>query len=358
MENDNTIFSVTAHIDLLGFSSHLILSSYDLRTKIGEEAIERLRIIEEAVELIEKESAELKEYYPETFRVLRFNDSLILGIDINPPILPRIGQPHEGGSLSFEDAKKYFSKNKEEKVSEQLEDHFNSESYKVAQFVGLVSRIHNYINSREFDIHMPGCQTVISSGLRYRFFSKKDNKEDFYSANFSLANAYIANDLGSKYGFSGNKCFIENNVASICGLNVYVKRALGFGKFIREDMHNDPFIGKPNDMLQSRVKYVISKSFDIELFNKKYRFRELNTIVGSNLQLFPEIVKIKDTKFSEEKLFRDSYIKCFTSDCPDISIINDKDDSFLGNPHLLYPVLYFPISLKDKVSEVIKILNQ
>ena len=123
-------------------------------------------------------------------------------------------------------------------------------------------------------------------------------------------------------------------------------------------MQDDPFNGKPNDFLQSHVKYVITKQFTIELFNKKYQFRELNTILGSNLQLFPEIIKIKEKTFKDENSFGKNYVKCFTNNCPEIDVINNKDGSFLGNPHLSYPMLYFPISLKDKITEVIKLLSK
>lgn len=356
----DTIYSITAHIDLLGFSSHLILSSYDLRTKIGEEAIQRLRIIESATEFIEKELISCKEFYPETFRFLRFNDSLILGIDINAPILPRIGKPNEGESFSYKEIEDFFGKDsKNNNLTEKLKDHFDKESFKVCQFLGIVSRVHNYINQKEFEMHMAGCRTIISSGLRHKFINKKDNKEDYYSANFSLSNAYIVNDIGSKGGFSGSKCYIENNVAKICGSNIYAKRILGFAKYIRNDSEQDPFNGITNGVSISNLNYTESKIISVDLFNKKYNFRELNTIVASNLQLFPSILKLTTLNIEKENGLKKSIISSLNNDTPDIKALNQKSDhDIISNPHLKYPFLFLTIGLQEKISELLKQLEK
>ena len=352
-EKDKTIFSITAHIDLLGFSSHLILSSYDLRTKIGEEAIQRLRILENVTELIEDESNQCKPFYPESFRFLRFNDSLILGIDINPPIVPRIGRPNEGGAFTYREIEDFFKEGeKDAKITEKMQKHFNTEAFKVCQFIGLVSRIHNYINTREFDIHMPGCRTIISSGLRYKFIGK-DQKEDFYSANFSLSNAFIVNEVGSKQGFTGNKCYIENNVGQICGYNQYSKRLIGFTKFIRNDVEHDPFNGLPESPLTSDLTYNLSKQIVIELFNKKYVFREINTVAASNLQLFPAVLNFIDKQYSKEDELLQNFISCIKTNTPALDAINSKtSDQILNHPHFRYPVLWLSPSFEEKITEL------
>jgi len=44
-------YNVTAFMDLLGFSSHLELSG-DLRTNIGQKAIERLQVLEDCIDKV------------------------------------------------------------------------------------------------------------------------------------------------------------------------------------------------------------------------------------------------------------------------------------------------------------------
>jgi hypothetical protein len=50
--NPQVKYCVTAVIDLLGFSSHLETGGNDLRTNIGQEAIKRLQILEDALRLM------------------------------------------------------------------------------------------------------------------------------------------------------------------------------------------------------------------------------------------------------------------------------------------------------------------
>jgi hypothetical protein len=355
-QDNNTIYSISAHIDLLGFSSHLVLSSYDLRTKIGEEAINRLRIIEEATEFLENELTDCKDFYPETFRFLRFNDSLILGIDLIPPIIPSIGKPNEGAYFSLKEIELFFGKNSDNNdLTKKKKSHFDNEAFKVSQFVGIVSRVHNFINQREFEIHMPGCRTIISSGLRYKFIRNKDKKEDYYSANFSLSNAYLVNEFGTKQGFGGSKCYLENNVARICGYNRYAKSLLGFSKFIRNDTEHDPFDGSTSNPLNSNFSYTISKPISIDLFNKKYQFRELNTNAASNLQLFPRLLSLIDKKFDEKNELTKIYVDCLKSDTPDLEKINNKEGcEIFQDPHFTYPVLIVSIRLQEKITELFK----
>lgn len=62
MNDDTSMLSITAHIDLLGFSSHLIASSNDLRTKIGNVALKRLEILEEALQILRDEQKKAKRF--------------------------------------------------------------------------------------------------------------------------------------------------------------------------------------------------------------------------------------------------------------------------------------------------------
>ncbi|MBD0725933.1 hypothetical protein B6A10_12150 [Flavobacterium sp. L1I52] len=303
MEDKNNIYSISAFINLLGFSSHLEISSYDVRTKIGKEAIERLKILEEALDLTETAQSKNPQFFPKSFRISRFNDALILGMDIESEFLPAIGKPDQG--QTFGPLNRLLTK--KSKSSEEIENHFSNLSFELCQFIGIVSRIHNYINDKESQIHMPGCRSVISSGMRYKFIRNKDKKEDYFSANFSFSNAYKVNEMGSKYGFEGNKCYLENNVAKIAGGNSYCKRAIGLLKFIYDKDIDDVFNGKAEKPFSNYAKYTISNLNEVILFRKKYYFREIDTIPGGNLQLFPEIINL----IENESYLNDSFSEGF-----------------------------------------------
>ena len=94
---------ISAFIDLLGFSSHLEISSFDVRTRIGKEAIERLEILERAIDLTKSAQKENNQFFPKSFRISRFNDALILGMDIESEF--------QNTSGSGDGREKFFKKN-------------------------------------------------------------------------------------------------------------------------------------------------------------------------------------------------------------------------------------------------------
>ena len=96
MENDIK-YCATAFIDLLGFSSHLDVSSNDLRTNIGQEAIKRLDFIEDSLLKIETEIKKNKEFFPDFFYAKRINDGLIITIDLPDFLKPSIGESFKNG---------------------------------------------------------------------------------------------------------------------------------------------------------------------------------------------------------------------------------------------------------------------
>ena len=65
-----------------------MVANWDIRTKTGGMAIERLKCLEEALKLFEKEKSLHPELYPNRLNYIRFNDALFLGIDaehLSPP---------------------------------------------------------------------------------------------------------------------------------------------------------------------------------------------------------------------------------------------------------------------------------
>src|SRR3990167_9642299 len=84
-------YCVTAYIDLLGFASHLEIAS-DLRTNIGQAALDRLQTLEDAIALMEKERKICPLAYPENYYFIRINDAVIFTLDLPQILKPSVGQ--------------------------------------------------------------------------------------------------------------------------------------------------------------------------------------------------------------------------------------------------------------------------
>jgi hypothetical protein len=347
--NDDAVFTITAHIDLLGFSSHMQMASNDLRTEIGKEAVKRLGILEEAIKLFEIEKDESIGFYPEGLRWFRFNDSIILNIDIVEYIMPPIGKSHVNSSYSFKELNGLFKYAPEAKGYMELIDFTKgAEALRVGKFIGLTARIHNYINSKEDEMSMPGCRTIIASGLRYRTYDRKE-QEDYYSANFSLANAHIANEKGSGSGFVGNNIYMDDSVAHICNHDDYVKKLIGYTKFVFDETKNDPYSGVTmSSMIFDTWKFTVSSPFTVKLFGTDYSFRMLNPLVLSNFQ---NISKYKSE--IEAALIsgfpKDNLLDSLCKDTPTLIQIQEAKFSILRN----YPFLLLACSLEEKISSAV-----
>jgi len=350
-KNEDTVFSITSHIDLLGFSSHLILGNYDIRSDIGHEAIERLKIIEKAIELFEKEKSQFPQIYPtnKNFDYCRFNDSLFLGTDLREDIIPVIGETNLTGGLSIS----YFEKITGNKLgskssSKKFIEFYGQESIEIAKFIGLVSRIHNFINSKERQNNFPGCRTVISSGLRKKFKDRL-GKNDFFSANFSLSNAYLANKKGKKEGISGNSLYMEDNVARVINYDRYCKSILSYSKFINKYELADPY----EDFLSNNISYLIlSERRKITLFEKEFCFRNLNSNVLAIFQLLPLL-----KKFLEGKKAPNSYIENLVKSIKktELSLHEmQKRETKIRN----YPLFSLEFRLDENLNEIIKMINK
>jgi len=284
MENNDIKYCVTSFTDLLGFSSHLEIGN-DLRTRIGQEAINRLQILEKCIDLFLAEKKNYSKYYPKNINYKRINDSLILTIDLPELLTPRIGEMVKSG-ITVGEIEHYF-------VEQELESYETFENaYKekltqsvieLSQFIGLVARIHSFINRKENEGYYPGAKTIIATGFRKSYFPKT-NKEDPFSANFSFSNAYIAETV-----LKGQKLFVDNNVLQILSENQYIKNVLKISSFFHEQYSFDPFDDK--DSSQDNIKkYKKGNVTEVTLFRKKYLFRELNPIPLAYIQLFPNFL--------------------------------------------------------------------
>lgn len=290
-------FCVCAFIDLLGFSSHLEIGS-DLRTNIGQQAIQRLKEMENVIGLIESEKKKHPHFYPDNLFYARINDAIVLSIDMPDQLMPEIGSTRVR-SVSREHTDILFK---------QLEGLVNDstpvdEFYKLVNqklsplihnlflFVGLVTRIHRCVEKKENAGYFPGPKTVLSTGYRRVFFNN-DGKEDFLSANFAFSNAYLAENK-----LKGSKIYLDNHILQLLSISPFGKNLVRYGLLIMEEPMFDP-VNDYNDILFLRNgEEKIIDPIQVDLFRKQYLFREVNPAPFALFQLLPTL-----TPFLEGKL--------------------------------------------------------
>jgi len=340
---DEVVFSITANLDLLGFSNHLSLGSSDIRTKIGSEALIRLKILDDAIKLANDEITKYPDIYLHKIENIRFNDAIFFVMDLRTDIIPSVGSIQLSGGGSISDYKKAMGKNlKGEDRVKGFYEYYAIEGFKVAMFLGLISRIHNFINLKEKERNFPGCKTVLSTGFRKKYTSES-GKEDYFSANFSLSNAYLANKNGSQKGISGNGFYVEDNVSRVIRYDEDCSSILFLSKYLNISEHRDPY----EDSIYIYNEYFsLGSKIEIELFQKKYYFRQLNTNVLSNFRLIPILRKHKDD--TPDKSFIKEMSK-WIKERPKEEEIERKKVSEIK---MKFPLLFICIELDEDIEKI------
>jgi hypothetical protein len=308
-------FCVCSFTDLLGFSSHLKIG-YDLRTNIGQEAIKRLKVMEDVIGFIEAERKKYPHLFPKNIFYARINDAIVLTIDLPEQLLPEIGSTR-ARSISRKHTEMLF------KEIEGIVDDSTppNEFYKIVNdkltpliqdlclFVGLVSRIHRFIAKKENIEHFPGPKTVVSTGYR-KVFINNDGKEDFLSANFAFSNAYIAEGK-----LKGSKIYFDNHILQLLSISPFGKNLVRYGLIIMEEPLFDPTKEYDDILFLKHGEEKISQIFEVELFRKQYLFREVNPSPLALFQLLLILTPyLKKEKMPEPEPFFTSFFTAVSKD--------------------------------------------
>jgi hypothetical protein len=257
-------WSCSAQIDLLGFSNHLMTTNWDIRTPVGTQAIERLTILEDAIRIFDQERINHPDLYPKELHYFRFNDALFIGLDVKN-LLPPTGRTTLMGGYNIEQLRKLTLENGTLNIEETI---WESGS-EVAKLLGLVARIHNYINEEEAKKSFPGCRTIVASGLR-KCFINNEGKDDFFSANFSISMAFEAGKCGSSVGMKDNNLYVEDDVATAISYCGPCNAILGFSQFINRDSLFEPYQYKPKNIsVLSKNMWIIPEPINIEIMKKR-----------------------------------------------------------------------------------------
>ena len=337
-------WACTAHVDLLGFSDHLVVANSDIRNQTGELAIERLSSLTDALHLFLKEKDNYPDLYPRALQYRRFNDTLFLGVDAEN-LAPPAGQTNLTGGYSLADLRKLRPESQKMVLNGAKADSGRD----VARFLGLVARVHGYINAEEKRRSFPGCRTVVVSGLR-RCFKDVDDKDDFFSANLSISVAFEADKGGSSAGLTGNNLYVEDDVGMAISYCEPCHAILGFAKFVRKGRSLvDPYeyIKTPENMATAFLPsslWTIPEPITLEIMRKNLTFRRLNPAVLTNLQLLSDYQQL-DTGVGE---FGEMISDSLFASTPSLEEVNESSSPF---EKTTYPFLSLVFGLEAKYSE-------
>ncbi|MCP4459211.1 MAG: hypothetical protein GY816_14500 [Cytophagales bacterium] len=326
MKDSSIKYCVTAYIDLAGFGNHLELGN-DLRTNIGQEALKRLRTLESAIEKFELERKRHRKHYPKTLHYQRINDSIVLTMDLPDYLVPDIGQIVKKG-LAVKELKEFFSEKElesEESFTRAYEMKNIESILELSQFIGLVSRLHFYVNKTESQQYFPGAKTIVAAGFRKSFVTRQQ-KEDFFSANFSFANAYTA-----EHSLKGQHLYIDNNILWLLGRNTFANNLIKKAVTVYGSNIYDPF-SNPAPSERKNKKTDIPDPIVVELFRKSYIFRSVNSQTSALFHLFPAFLNYlngsKKLKGNKKNVFR-GILENFNNDDDKINFNfqNDIDEN-------------------------------
>ena len=328
------------------------LAAYDVRSGIGREALKRLNTLEKALGAVETEANEDSSYFPSDASCIRLNDSLIFMMDMDPAYLPPVGNPDiwpPSGEKAMEWAKERgMGRTDYTGINDQL---YEAQARRLAKFLGLVARVHNFVNTEEGRMSFPGCRTVIASGLR-KTFHDRNEKDDFLAINFSLRNAYFVQESGSAKGFIGNNIFLDDNVARVVSSDRVSHGLLYFSQFTEEIRKSDPFVPNSSEPIGGMPHLNRPHRLNVEIHRRNYSFTALNPDSLSNLQLADDIgVEIgRDPK-------EDSILNVYAN------ILNQKLPSYekltATEFHRMdYPFYWFPMDISRRVEEALGALRE
>jgi hypothetical protein len=280
-------YSVAATIDLLGFSAHLETGGNDLRTTIGREAVTRLDTLERALAFMSRELTSCSFACPKDVHYQRINDALILSLDLSSFLTPAVGETSKDGFSAYElmqefDMDLYDGPDGEGRFAADVAGRVRAETEDLIKFVGVVARLHLFINAEERKRVFPGAKTICVTGFRRRF-NRSDGTEDPLAANFAYANAFLADRA-----LHGPCFFLDDNVARLLCVNAFAQNLVRYACYVTRPKVFDP-TQEHSEELHRDVELALSTPISVALFRKTFVFRELSADPLSYLQILQRL---------------------------------------------------------------------
>jgi len=221
--------------------------------------------------------------YPRNMSCQRINDAIILTLDLPDSLMPSVGQPGKHGFTVKDisellDIRLYEGDGGEGRFATDLRARIQVEIEDLIKFVGLVARLHEFVNRQEHASCFPGCKTIYATGLR-RPFKRSDGSEDPLAANFSFSNACAADD-----SLHGAALFIDDNIARLVSTNPFALNLFHYACLISREKHFDP-AEEYRGELYVDTEWALSAPQNVNLFRKSFIFREMRGGPLTYLQL-------------------------------------------------------------------------
>lgn len=345
--------NITGVIDLLGFESYLDMGQHDLRTSAGGLAIERLKILKDAISKMNQEKSKHPELYPPNFFIKQITDSIIISADIDDVFLPAVGRRFEGG-FGYKDLIKLYGN--EPDKNEQTINYANKVTKESGFIIGAIARVHQFVNNKEFEMFFPGCRTTITSGVRVPF-ENEEGTEDMLSKNFAFASAWKSNDKGSENNnMKGPNLFLENSAAFTLLEGTLCQKILRLSKFEEEQQGPDPYRitwqGPIGIFMRYSNKINENEPFKIVIGRLNLTFRKVNPIPLSMLQFIPNL---SIWGIEEDKTIKKHLAALESSDEEILNLkgVKSQLEKFDG----ILP-LRFIFGLDDDIDELIKAIKR
>ena len=282
-QDDGLRYCVTAVTDLQGFSNHLESAGSDLRTSIGLEAVKRLELLDRSLELVAAERATSARDYPDVFHSIRINDAIVLTLDLPELLKPPVGDSVRRG-FSGSDISRFFDIDKlpdEEAFVSAYSARLLSDVRELILFIGMLARLHLYVNRMESGAFFPGARTVVASG--YRRLMPTQRPEEFLSANFSFSNACLA-----EKSLHGSAFYVDDNVSRLLCANRFARNLIRFSCYVPGLTHFDPY-DDHEDVLGAKAPRSRTTPVQVPLFRKLFEFRQLDPVPLAHLQVVPRL---------------------------------------------------------------------
>lgn len=258
MEPKNSLTTMVCFHDLLGYGEMIALSGGNLDSAVGKLAHERINLLRNTV-------SNIKSHFPENAILFQINDAAVIVCDINYQI----------DSMHIDSQSIHSS------------PPTIDSSLTALRFINGSANLHQSSLNAEHDNKIgPGGRTFIILGKRWPINEyKSDGINDIptLQANLAFAEAYIADNLGKKAGFSQR---IWENIY----INDYMEHLLSTSKIVIPDQISLLKTIRPTDNFPKNIMTPDTAPIEVEIFHRKRKFfsimshyaKDISSILNQN----------------------------------------------------------------------------
>jgi hypothetical protein len=241
----NEITTMVCFHDLLGFGNMVSVSGGTFDSAVGDIAHKRVNMLRETV-------SEVASDFPEETVLFQMNDSAVAVCDLDL----NIGSMHiDAASISAEPPSKEIA-------------------LKALNFVCASAKLHHRTIQKEHDGKIgPAGRSFIVLGKRSPIDSHNDKVTDVpeLQANLAFSEAYMADSLGAKAGFSGrawDSIYINDFMWFLMSTSAYSQPEIGASL-------SKNLVGGKNGKFPENIRAPHSSEIETTIFHRKRKFHSV-----------------------------------------------------------------------------------